>query len=108
MTTGNLYQSLPTPGAQVEEFTELFMSPHVRVERIVSHGHQSPEGFWYDQEENEWVILLEGEAEILFQDPEECTILGKGDWLLIPRHKKHRVTRTSSPAIWLAVWERKN
>lgn len=108
MMGGNLYQSLPVSRAQAEELTDLFTSPHVRIEKIVSHGHRSPEGFWYDQDETEWVVLLEGEAEIQFQNQEECSILRKGDWLLIPPRKKHRITRTSSPAIWLAVWERKN
>lgn len=108
MIKGNLYASLPASDAPEEEFSALFRSPHVRIERIVSQGQRSPEGFWYDQEENEWVLLIEGEAELEFKTPKDSLYLKKGDWILIPAHKKHRINHTSSPAIWLAVRERKN
>ncbi len=74
------------------------------VERIVSHGHTGPEGEgeWYDQERDEWVAVLEGEARLLFEDGKELA-LGKGDHVFLPRHVRHRVLRTSSPCVWLAV-----
>ena len=74
-----------------------------RVERILSHGHTTPEGFWYDQDEDEWVAVLEGEARILFQNGREVR-LEKGGALFLPAHAKHRVTYCSSPCIWLAVF----
>ena len=72
------------------------------VERIVSHGHSTPEGQWYDQERDEWVVVLEGEARLLFADGRELA-LSRGDHAFLPRHVRHRVAHTSSPCIWLAV-----
>jgi len=72
------------------------------VERIVSYGHTTPEGEWYDQERDEWVTVLEGEAKLGYEDGREVT-LGKGDHAFLPRRAKHRVIYTSSPCIWLAV-----
>ena len=77
----------------------------VRVERIVSTGQSSPENFWYDQAEDEWVSLLQGTAALQWEDG-SLTELVAGDFLLIPLGKKHRVARTSTdPAcIWLAIF----
>jgi Cupin domain. len=72
------------------------------VERIISHGHTTPEGEWYDQEKDEWVAVLQGEATLLFADGREV-FLGQGMHVFLPRHEKHRVTHTSSPCIWLAI-----
>ena len=72
------------------------------VERIVSHGHVTPEGQWYDQARDEWVVVLEGEAMLCYEDGSEV-VLGRGDHLFLPKRVRHRVTRTSSPCIWLAV-----
>lgn len=72
------------------------------VERIVSHGHSTPEGEWYDQERDEWVVVLEGEARLRYEDGKEVT-LNRGEQLFLPRHVRHRVVYTSSPCIWLAV-----
>jgi cupin 2 domain-containing protein len=76
------------------------------VERIVSQGHCSPEGFWYDQDENEWVIVLSGIAAIEFEGVAEIIQLLPGSYLNIPAHKKHRVTQTSSDekTVWLAIY----
>lgn len=84
----------------------LFSLPGARVERIVSHGHASPPGFWYDQEEDEWVALLTGSATLQLLDPEERFELRPGDHLLITAHRKHRVEWTvpGQPTIWLAVF----
>jgi len=97
----HIADSLPLP----EEFSEqLYSAGGVLIERIISHGHRSPKGFWFDQEKDEWVVLLQGDAELLYADGRGAR-LAKGDWLLIPAHTKHRVERTSvnPPCIWLTV-----
>ena len=74
----------------------------IRVERIVSNGQVTPEGEWYDQDLDEWVVVLEGEARLHYMDGEEVG-LKKGDSLFLPKRRKHRVVYTSSPCIWLAI-----
>jgi len=76
------------------------------VERIVSHGHCSPDGFWYDQDENEWVILLKGSAGLRFEDQDSVLVLNPGDYLHINGHQRHRVewTDPKQETIWLAVY----
>jgi len=97
----NLFADLP-PGVSGESFADLFEKGTARIERIVSHSHASPEGFWCDQSNDEWVILLSGSATLEFlQGP--CVELTPGDYLTIPAHVKHRVARTSAQAVWLAV-----
>ena len=102
MTSTNLFADLPA-NLPEELFTTLLQAPGVRLERIVSHGHQSPDDFWYDQPESEWVVVLKGEAKIEFEDG--IIQLGPGDHLNIPAHRKHRVAWTTpdEPTIWLAV-----
>ena len=77
----------------------------MRIERIVSQGHASPEGFWYDQDQHEWVLVLKGAARLRLQDEEQPVKMMPGDFINIPAHKKHRVEWTTSdePTIWLAV-----
>ena len=72
------------------------------VERIISHGHYTPNGQWYDQDRDEWVLVLEGEASLGFENDIKVT-LARGDHLFLPKNKKHRVLKTSSPCIWLAI-----
>ncbi|MDL2307506.1 cupin domain-containing protein [Desulfovibrio sp. OttesenSCG-928-C06] len=76
--------------------------PGLLVERIISQGETTPEGEWYDQERDEWVAVLEGEARLAFEDGSERT-LERGDYIFLPRRFRHRVTYTSSPCIWLAI-----
>jgi len=100
----NLYADLPdSPGR--EDFLTLVQASGVRVERIVSNGQHSPEDFWYDQAEDEWVILLQGTATLQFQDGGAARLiqLKAGDYLAIARHIRHRVEEVSSDAVWLAV-----
>lgn len=103
MQQGNLFANIPAELPQ-ERVEELLAKGRVRIERITSRGHTAPEKGWYDQDQDEWVALLEGEAKIDFEGGEEVT-LRRGDWLLIKAHRKHRVTYTSTePAcIWLAI-----
>ena len=101
---GNLFANLPTTRAD-EEFTELMSAPNVQVERIVSLGHASPPGFWYDQDWAEWVLLLTGEAELEFEGEAAPRRLKPGDHVHIPPHARHRIARTHAqqPTVWLAV-----
>jgi len=73
------------------------------VERIVSHGHCSPDGFWYDQGQYECVLVIQGAARIEFED--RVLELRPGDFINIPAHHRHRVAWTTpdEPTIWLAV-----
>jgi cupin 2 domain-containing protein len=98
----NLFTDLPAALPE-ELFSTLLQAPGVRIERIVSYGHQSPEGFWYDQPDHEWVLVLKGAARIQFED--STVEMKPGDYLNIPAHKKHRVAWTTpdEPTIWLAV-----
>jgi len=74
----------------------------VRIECIVSNGQSSPEGFWYDQTENEWVLLLKGAASLKYADG-SVAAMKPGDHLRIPAHTRHRVESVSEDAVWLAV-----
>ncbi len=77
----------------------------IKIERIVSRGHASPPGFWYDQEKNEFVIVLKGKAGLIFKDRNKIFELSPGDYLEIPAHTLHRVEWTSDEedTVWLAV-----
>lgn len=100
----NIY-NIDTLDSLQEQFSDLFKDEKINIKRIVSEGHASDPGFWYDQDDNEWVIVIEGEAELIFQNPEEKIFMKKGDYHFIPAHRQHRVsyTRKSPPTIWLAV-----
>ena len=100
---GNLFE-LPDPLPSEERTEDLIPDRGVKVERIVSTGQATPEGEWYDQDRDEWVVLLQGEAVLAYGDGRRVQ-LEPGDHVLIPARERHRVERTSSePAcIWLAV-----
>ncbi len=89
-----------------ELFETLAQSENVTIERIVSRGHCSPENFWYDQEEHEWVLVLKGRAGLLFEGEHEAVVLGPGDYINIPAHVRHRVAWTDAgqETVWLAVY----
>jgi cupin 2 domain-containing protein len=95
--------------AEGEEHTwVLLQEPGLRLERIHSCAAASPAGFWYDQEDHEWVTLLQGSATLAFADGDSPIALSRGDSLLIPAHRRHRVVETD-PApgtIWLALFWR--
>jgi cupin 2 domain-containing protein len=95
------------PDARAGEITEALVArPGLRIERIVSLGQASPPGFWYDQAETEWVVLLAGAARLRFADEPQARLLVPGDWIEIAPHQRHRVdwTDPTQPTVWLAVF----
>lgn len=103
-SAGSLFAGLAPAGPQ-EELTQLLATPGLRIERIVSHGHASPPGFWYDQPWAEWVCVLAGSAGVRFEEEAQTRRLQAGDWLGIPARARHRVewTDPQERTIWLAV-----
>lgn len=106
VTGGDLHAGIPDELS--EELVEvLARGTGVRVERIVSRGHASPEGFWYDQEEHELVLLVSGAARLEIEHRGEVG-LAPGAWVLLAAHERHRVswTHPDVPTVWLAVFYR--
>jgi cupin 2 domain-containing protein len=103
-SSGNLFEAAPEDMRE-EHAACLVEARHVRIERIVSMGHASPPGFWYDQAWAEWVVVLAGSAGLRFEGEAEVKVLSEGDYILIPARTKHRVewTCTDRATIWLAV-----
>ena len=106
MQKQNILSHLPEQSNQ-EVFQDILRTPNIRIERIVSYGQSSPEQGWYDQDEGEWVMLLQGSAVLVFADGSEVS-LSAGDYLNIPAHCKHRVALTNAEqaTVWLAVFYR--
>ena len=104
MNTENLLDNLPADLPE-ELFTTILQGSSFRVERIVSQGHASPPGFWYDQEENEMVIVMEGTAAVQFEGDAEPVELRRGSYLNIAAHARHRVAWTdpAEKTVWLAI-----
>ncbi len=102
--SGSLFLGIAA-NSDAEQFHELLHHSSVRIERIVSSGQASPPGFWYDQEDGEWVVLLAGEARLLIEGESGPRTLRPGDWINLPPHCRHRVdwTSPSEETIWLAV-----
>jgi cupin 2 domain-containing protein len=100
----NLFADLPA-GVTGEAALNLLEKRHVKISRIVSLSFNSPEHFWYDQADDEWVIVLRGSAALEFAGG-EIVELAEGDYLTIERHVKHRVARTSAETVWLAMYLR--
>ena len=100
----NLKNNIPD-NIKDELFDTLVQTLCFRVERIVSNGHCTPLGFWFDQDENEWVILLKGSAGLRFEDQEGILVLNPGDYLHIDRRRRHRVewTDPQQETVWLVV-----
>ena len=101
----NLFAGLPRSTLENEQFLDLLARPGLRIERIVSTGQASPEGFWYDQPEGEWVLLLQGEAWLALADEPARRRLRPGDFVDIAPHRRHRVewTQAEPPTVWLAI-----
>jgi cupin 2 domain-containing protein len=103
-TAGNLFTNIPDQLAD-EQIVTLLQAPTVRIERIVSTGHATPAGRWYDQDQDEWVVVLAGSAGLLFDGETEPRRLEPGNYVHIAAHVRHRVawTDSSTPTIWLAI-----
>ena len=103
MRVQNIFAAIPDE-LEHESFAQLLDGGRLKIERIISKGHSSPESGWYDQEQNEWVMLLRGEAVLSFEDQSQVR-LREGDYLNIPAHKKHKVDWTDPhvATVWLAV-----
>jgi cupin 2 domain-containing protein len=100
----NVYAGIPDALAG-EQLDVLLEGPGLRLERIVSLGHATPPGEWYDQAANEWVLVLRGRAHLLLEGEPAPLLMGPGDYLLIPAHRRHRVewTEPSQPTVWLTL-----
>lgn len=101
---GNLYDSLPEklPDELIETLAE---DAGLRLERIVSTGQATAESEWYDQDSDEWVVLLTGSAQLRFESPDEILAMKPGDYVKIPAHRRHRIDWTDPdvPTVWLAL-----
>ncbi len=100
----NLFSELPKKSGE-ELFQTLVETPHFLFETIVSDGHTTPDDEWYDQERDEWVMLLTGAAGLRFQNNPEIVELNPGDSIVIPAHVRHRVEWTDNgcKTVWLAL-----
>ncbi len=95
------------PAARDGEVGQLLLAAEgVRLERIVSHGQASPPGFWYDQDDAEWVMVVTGAARLAIEGQADDLTLGPGDAVYLPAHCRHRVSWTdpAQPTVWLALF----
>ena len=104
MNISNIFAAIPEQ-LNKEAFETLVQKGDFKIERIVSKGHVSPESDGYDQDQDEWVIVVQGQATVAFEDGRE-THLNIGDFINIPAHSKHKVSWTTPTieTIWLAVF----
>lgn len=102
---GSLLEDIPKELPE-ELFDIICSTDHIKIERIISRGHASPDGFWYDQEKNEFVLVVKGSAGLKLENENDIVVLKPGDFLNIQNHVKHRVEWTDSTCdtIWLAVY----
>jgi cupin 2 domain-containing protein len=100
----NIFANIPAALAG-EQFTALWATATLLVERIISHGQASPPGFWFDQKHAEWVLVLQGAAVLAFEGDVDPVTLKRGDYLYIPPHARHRVEWTDPDhvTVWLAI-----
>jgi len=104
MKQQNLFCQIPD-SIQDEIYETLLKAGSFRLERIISFGQKTPRGEWYDQEMNEWVVLLKGSAGLLFDGEQKALVMQPGDYVHIPAHRRHRVewTDTDQVTVWLAL-----
>ena len=103
--TANLFDHAPTGAAGEVSTTLLEAAGASRLGRIVSTGQATPDGEWYDQDDNEWVVVLQGSAGLRFEGEDAVRVLAAGDHVDIPAHRRHRVewTDADEPTVWLAL-----
>jgi cupin 2 domain-containing protein len=104
MDVSNIFDKINKNSTE-EVFTTLLKNDNIKIEKIVSTGQSSPEGYWYDQEQDEFIFLVSGKATLEFKN-EGLVVLKSGDYLFVPAHKKHRVKNTlkDDVTIWLAIF----
>lgn len=104
MNPKNIFSNIQTDLTQ-EAFEEIIRNKSFKLERIISKGHATPEGEWYDQDKNEWVMLLKGSAGLFIEGEKEARTLQPGDYMYIHAHVRHRVewTDPEEETIWLAL-----
>ncbi|NKI72419.1 cupin domain-containing protein [Collimonas pratensis] len=104
IASSNLLTGLP-PASSEEVFELLHQRTGLTIERIVSRGQASPPGFWYDNPQEEWVLLLSGSAGLTLEGASAEHVMQAGAWLHIPAHRRHRIEWTdgAQPTIWLAI-----
>lgn len=105
MVIQNIFRG--TPQFTIEEiFETLLKTEDFKLERIISSGQATPFGKWFDQDSNEWVVLLSGSAGLLFEGEDEVSTLHPGDYIHIPAHRRHRVewTDPEQKTVWLALY----
>jgi cupin 2 domain-containing protein len=104
MIINNLFTHI-TQASGSEVFETLLQTDALKLERVVSTGQATPPGQWYDQDRDEWVVLLSGSAGLLFDGERDIRVLQPGDYILVPAHTRHRVewTETGTETIWLAL-----
>jgi cupin 2 domain-containing protein len=102
---GSLTRGLKSQPAAEEKVETLYQRPGLRIERIVSTGQVSPDGHWYDQDSDEWVLVVKGGARLRIEGEAQDRELGEGDYVFLPAHCRHRVawTRSEPPTVWLAI-----
>lgn len=103
--TGNLRSGLPVRPLPDEVVDLLVERSGLRIERIVSTGQATLEGQWYDQDSDEFVLVVDGAARLRIEGEQADRALCEGDWILLPAHCRHRVTwtRAEPPTVWLAI-----
>lgn len=104
MNVKNIFADIPEKIPD-EILETIITSRQFKIERIISSGHATADGYWYDQDKNEWVLVLKGNAGLLFEDKKEIVIMKVGDYINIPAHTKHRIewTDPEEETIWLAI-----
>ena len=104
MDLKNIFTEIPNE-LPTEIFEEIIRNNSFKLERIISKGHTTPKGTWYDQDKNEWVVLLKGSAGLFIEGKKQATALKPGDYIYIPAHVRHRVewTDPEEETIWLAL-----
>lgn len=105
IASGSLLDGLPATPLADERFDELLRRGGLRLVRIVSTGQATPAEAWYDQDEDEWVVVVRGRARLMIEGETAARDLGEGDWVLLPAHCRHRVdwTDPGQPTVWLAL-----
>jgi cupin 2 domain-containing protein len=100
----NIFSAIPDDIPQ-ELLEDILTTGSFKIERIVSKGHSSPKEFWYDQDKNEWIILLKGRAGLLFEGSDDIVELKPGDYINISSHLRHRVewTDPDTETVWIAI-----